>query len=77
MLVHLEIKDAVIAASWLEATHLIIDSVIEMMTDELTVYLSNLKWNVLIYIQMVLSHIDRLQELRLLRPNLSTFKGGS
>ena len=30
-------REAVIAASWLEATHLMIDNVVEMMTDEVTI----------------------------------------
>ncbi|MCK1996554.1 septum site-determining protein MinC [Paenisporosarcina quisquiliarum] len=70
-------KDAVIAASWLEATHLIIDSVVETMTDELTV-LSEQPEMECAYLHTNGSiAIDRLQDLRLLRPNLSTFKGGS
>ena len=70
-------RDAVIAASWLEATHLIIDNVIETMTDELTV-LSEQPEMECAYLHTNGSiAIDRLQELRLLRPNLSTFKGGS
>ncbi|GGA35523.1 septum site-determining protein MinC [Psychrobacillus lasiicapitis] len=70
-------RNAVIAASWLEATHLIIDNVIETMTDELTV-LSEQPEMECAYLHTNGSiAIDRLQELRLLRPNLSTFKGGS
>ncbi|MER2263259.1 MAG: septum site-determining protein MinC [Psychrobacillus sp.] len=70
-------KDAVIAASWLEATHLIIDNVIETMTDELSV-LSEQPEMECAYLHTNGSiAIDRLQELRLIRPSLSTFKGGS
>lgn len=70
-------KNAVIAASWLEATHLIIDNVIETMTDELSV-LSEQPEMECAYLHTNGSiAIDRLQELRLIRPNLSTFKGGS
>ena len=70
-------REAVIAASWLEATHLIIDNVIETMTDELSV-LSEQPEMECAYLHTNGSiAIDRLQELRLLRPNLSSFKGGS
>lgn len=71
-------REAVIAASWLEATHLMIHDSIEMMTDELSVlseqpemecaYLHSNGQNII---------IDRLQELRFIRPQISTFKGGS
>lgn len=71
-------RDAVIAASWLEATHLMIHDSIETMTDELAklseqpemecAYLHSNGKNII---------IDRLQELRFIRPQISTFKGGS
>lgn len=70
-------RDAVIAASWLEATHLIIDNVIETMTDELTVLSEHPEMECAYLHTNGSIAIDRLQELRLLRPNLSTFKGGS
>ena len=70
-------KDAVIAASWLEATHLIINDVIETMTDELSVLSENPEMECAYLHTNGTIAIDRLQELRLLRPNLSTFKGGS
>ncbi|SER85405.1 septum site-determining protein MinC [Psychrobacillus sp. OK032] len=70
-------RHAVIAASWLEATHLIIDNVIETMTDELTVLSEQPEMECAYLHTNGTIAIDRLQELRLLRPNLSTFKGGS
>lgn len=70
-------RDAVIAASWLEATHLMIDDALETMTDELTV-LSEQPEMECAYLHAN-GHIiiDRLQELRFIRPQISTFKGGS
>ncbi|WP_419959123.1 septum site-determining protein MinC [Psychrobacillus sp. BM2] len=70
-------KDAVIAASWLEATHLIINDVVETMTDELTVLSEHPEMECAYLHTNGSIAIDRLQDLRLLRPNLSTFKGGS
>ncbi|SIT83107.1 septum site-determining protein MinC [Edaphobacillus lindanitolerans] len=69
--------DAVIAASWLEATHLMIADKIETMTDELTVLSESPEMECAYIHQNGFIAIDRLQELRNLRPNLSTFKGGS
>ncbi|MGI2326473.1 septum site-determining protein MinC [Planococcus sp. YIM B11945] len=70
-------REAVIAASWLEATHIKIDDVLETMTDELTV-LSEQPEMECAYLHTN-GHIiiDRLQELRYIRPEISTFKGGS
>ena len=70
-------REAVIAASWLEATHLKIDDALETMTDELTV-LSEQPEMECAYLHTN-GHIiiDRLQELRFIRPQISTFKGGS
>ena len=70
-------REAVIAASWLEATHLIIDTVIELMTDELSVLSEHPEMECAFLHTNGSIAIDRLQELRLIRPNLSTFKGGS
>lgn len=70
-------RDAVIAASWLEATHLIIDNVVETMTDELSVLSEHPEMECAYLHTNGFIAIDRLQELRLIRPNLSTFKGGS
>lgn len=70
-------RDAVIAASWLEATHLIIDNVVETMTDELSVLSEHPEMECAYLHTNGSIAIDRLQELRLIRPSLSTFKGGS
>ena len=70
-------REAVIAASWLEATHLIIADKMETMTDELVVLSEQPEMECAYLHSNGLIAIDRLQDLRLLRPNLSTFKGGS
>lgn len=69
-------KEAVIAASWLEATHLKIADKIEIMTDELTVLSEQPEMECAYINKNGQISIDRLQELRYLRPNLATFKGG-
>ncbi|MDV6377218.1 septum site-determining protein MinC [Sporosarcina sp. GW1-11] len=69
-------KDAVIAASWLEATHLKIADKMEIMTDELTVLSEQPEMECAYLHKNGQIAIDRLQELRHLRPNLATFKGG-
>ncbi len=68
---------AVIAASWLEATHLIIADKMETMTDELTILSEQPEMECAYLHQNGSIAIDRLQELRILRPGLSSFKGGS
>lgn len=70
-------KEAVIAASWLEATHLMIAEAIELMTDELTILSEQPEMECAYLHANGFIAIDRLQELRLLRPQLSTFRGGS
>ncbi|WP_019413868.1 septum site-determining protein MinC [Paenisporosarcina sp. TG20] len=70
-------KEAVIGASWLEATHLMINETLEIMTDELTVLSEQPEMECAYLHTNGFIAIDRLQELRLLRPYLSTFKGGS
>lgn len=70
-------EEAVIAASWLEATHLMIADKMETMTDELTVLSEQPEMECAYIHSNGFIAIDRLQELRILRPNLSTFKGGS
>lgn len=70
-------EEAVIAASWLEATHLMIADKLETMTDELTILSEQPEMECAYIHQNGFIAIDRLQELRILRPNLSTFKGGS
>ncbi|WP_194841073.1 MULTISPECIES: septum site-determining protein MinC [Sporosarcina] len=68
--------DAVIAASWLEATHLKIADKIETMTDELTILSEQPEMECAYIHDNGQIAIDRLQELRHLRPGLATFKGG-
>ncbi|WP_060207417.1 septum site-determining protein MinC [Sporosarcina koreensis] len=70
-------EEAVIAASWLEATHLMIADKLETMTDELTILSEQPEMECAYIHSNGFIAIDRLQELRILRPNLSTFKGGS
>ncbi|MBB4825844.1 septum site-determining protein MinC [Sporosarcina luteola] len=70
-------EDCVIAASWLEATHLLIADKRETMTDELTILSEQPEMECAYIHSNGFIAIDRLQELRILRPNLSTFKGGS
>lgn len=69
-------EDAVIAASWLEATHLLIADQLELMTDELTILSEQPEMECAYLHKDGFIAIDRLQELRNLRPQLSTFKGG-
>ncbi|WP_124071705.1 septum site-determining protein MinC [Filibacter tadaridae] len=68
---------AVIAASRLEATHLLIADKIEIMTDELTILSEHPEMECAYIHSNGFIAIDRLQELRILRPGLSSFKGGS
>ncbi|MFC4711880.1 septum site-determining protein MinC [Planococcus dechangensis] len=70
-------REAVIAASWLEATHLMIADEIETMTDELDSLSEQPEMECAYLHTSGKIIIDRLQELRFLRPQISTFKGGS
>lgn len=69
--------DAVIAASWLEATHLMIADKIQLMSDELTILSEQPEMECAYLHSNGFIAIDRLQELRILRPQLSSFKGGN
>jgi septum site-determining protein MinC len=69
-------RDAVIAASWLEATHLLIAEELQLMTDEITILSEQPEMECAYIHPKGFIAIDRLQELRILRPQLSTFKGG-
>lgn len=69
--------DAVIAASWLEATHLMIADKLELMTNELTILSEQPEMECAYLHTNGFIAIDRLQELRILRPQLSSFKGGN
>lgn len=68
--------EAVIAASWLEATHLMIADKMELMTDELTILSEQPEMECAYLHTNGFIAIDRLQELRIIRPQLSSFKGG-
>lgn len=68
--------ESVIAASWLEATHLMIADKMELMTDELTILSEQPEMECAYIHTNGFIAIDRLQELRIIRPQLSTFKGG-
>ncbi|MCM3316862.1 septum site-determining protein MinC [Rummeliibacillus stabekisii] len=70
-------RDSVIAASWLEATHLMIADLMELMTNEITILANKPEMECAYIHTNGRIAIDRLQDLRNLRPNLSTFKGGS
>ena len=70
-------KEAVIAASWLQATHLKIADELETMTDELDSLSEQPEMECAYLHTSGKIIIDRLQELRFLRPQISTFKGGS
>lgn len=70
-------RDAVIAASWLEATQLKIDDELETMTDELSSLSEQPEMECAYLHTNGTIIIDRLQELRFIRPQISTFKGGS
>lgn len=69
--------NSVIAASWLEATHIMIADKIETMIDELTILSEHPEMECAYIHSNGFIAIDRLQELRILRPDLSSFKGGN
>lgn len=69
--------ESVIAASWLEATHLRIADKLQLMTEELSVESDHPEMECAYIHTNGSIVIDRLQELRILRPQLSTFKGGN
>lgn len=68
--------DSVIAASWLEATHLMIADTVQLMSDELKVLVEQPEMECAYLHPNGFIAIDRLQELRILRPQLSSYKGG-
>lgn len=68
---------AIISAAHFEPTHVLISNQIEVMTNE-TQYLLDHTEQVFAYLgdnDMIC--YDRIQEVRNIRPNISTFKGGS
>ncbi len=69
--------EAVIGASFLSATHLAIGHVLEIMTNEKQELAETPEMECAYLLDDETIGIKRLQELRIIRPNLSTFKGGS
>lgn len=67
---------AVIAASWLEPTHLMIADTIQLMSDEITILSTEPEMECAYLHPNGFIAIDRLQELRILRPQISSYKGG-
>lgn len=70
-------EEAVVFASHFEPTHVLIANFVEVMTNESN-YILEHTHQIFAYISEngTISY-DRIQELRNIRPNLSTFKGGS
>lgn len=70
-------RDAVIGASFLVATHLAIADVFEPMTNEKKELTEKPEMECAYLLDDGTIAIKRLQDLRIIRPKLSTFKGGS
>lgn len=70
-------REAVIGASFLVATHLAICDVLETMTNEKTELSEKPEMECAYLLDDGTIAIKRLQDLRIIRPKLSTFKGGS
>lgn len=70
-------RNAVIGASFLVATHLAIGDVLEIMTNEKTELSEKPEMECAYLLDDGTIAIKRLQDLRIIRPKLSTFKGGS
>ena len=70
-------EQAIVSASHFEPTHILIGNYVEVMTNELQYILDNTD-QIFAYLgeNNVIAY-DRIQEIRNVRPNLSTFKGGS
>ncbi|MGN7476779.1 septum site-determining protein MinC [Solibacillus silvestris] len=70
-------EDAIVSASHFEPTHVLIGNHVEVMTNE-SQYILDHTNQIFAYIgeNDVIAY-DRIQEIRNIRPNLSTFKGGS
>lgn len=70
-------EEAIVSASHFEPTHVLIANHIEVMTNE-SQYILDHTHQIFAYIAQddVIAY-DRIQEIRNIRPNLSTFKGGS
>ncbi|MBQ0139825.1 MAG: septum site-determining protein MinC [Kurthia sp.] len=70
-------REAVIGASFLVATHLAIADVLETMTNEKAELSNKPEMECAYLLDDGTIAIKRLQDLRIIRPKLSTFKGGS
>lgn len=70
-------EQAIVSASHFEPTHILIGNYVEVMTNESQYILDNTD-QIFAYLgeKNVIAY-DRIQEIRNVRPNLSTFKGGS
>ncbi|MCM3720683.1 MULTISPECIES: septum site-determining protein MinC [Solibacillus] len=70
-------EQAIVSASHFEPTHILIGNYVEVMTNETQYILDNTD-QIFAYLgeNNVIAY-DRIQEIRNVRPNLSTFKGGS
>ena len=70
-------EQATVSASHFEPTHILIGNYVEVMTNESQYILDNTD-QIFAYLgeNNVIAY-DRIQEIRNVRPNLSTFKGGS
>lgn len=70
-------EEAIISASHFEPTHILIANHVEVMTNEADYILDHTQ-QIFAYIgESDMISYDRIQEIRNIRPNLSTFKGGS
>lgn len=70
-------EEAIVSASYFEPTHVLIANLVEVMTNE-SQYILGHTDQIFAYINEngTISY-DRIQEVRNIRPNLSTVKGGS
>lgn len=70
-------EEAIVSASHFEPTHVLIANQIEVMTNEAQYILDHTQ-QIFAYLgESDMISYDRIQEIRNIRPNLSTFKGGS
>lgn len=70
-------KDAVITASRFEPTHVLIDDCVEVMTNEQQFVLDHTEQLCAYLDEKGKITYDRVQEVRNIRPSLTTFKGGN
>lgn len=70
-------EQAIVSASHFEPTHILIANYVEVMTNE-SQYILDHTDQIFAYLgENNIIAYDRIQEIRNIRPNLSTFKGGS